>query len=186
MNMVDNPQITQISADSSARDPETYAIIGAAMAVHRELGPGFLESVYQEALSIELNHRSILFEREAEICISYRGQKLAATFRADFICYGSVIVELKALSKLSGTEEAQVINYLKATNLNRALLINFGTRSLEHKRLVLNLRESAQSADSKQDNPQMTQIDADSEKFKNNNLRESAKSADKNLKGGQS
>ena len=128
------------------RDPQTYAIIGAAMAVHRELGNGFLEAVYQTALEREFLFQGIAHEREKRLPVHYRGEVIA-TYKADFICFGQVIVELKALQKISGTEEAQVINYLKATGLQRALLINFGARSLECKRLVLNLRQSAQSAD---------------------------------------
>ncbi|MBU2547426.1 MAG: GxxExxY protein [Proteobacteria bacterium] len=126
-----------------SRDPETYAIIGAAMAVHRELGRGFLEAVYQEALQFEFQARNIPFEREKELPVRYRGTLLKTSYKADFVCYGSVIVELKALQTLSGIEETQIINYLKASCLNRALILNFGTQSLQTKRLVLNLRESA-------------------------------------------
>ena len=141
-----NPQITQMGADSSERDPQTYAIIGAAMAVHGELGNGFLEAVYQAALEKEFQHRGIQYEREKRLPVHYRGEVIA-DYQADFLCYGEVVVELKALQRLSGSEEAQVINYLKASGLNRGLLINFGNRSLQHKRFVFNLRESAQSAD---------------------------------------
>ena len=137
------------SAESADRDPQTYAIIGAAMAVHRELGNGFLEAVYQAALEKEFCHRRIACEREKELPVHYRGE-IIATYKADFVCYGEIIVELKALQKISGVEEAQVIHYLKTSSLHRALLINFGARSLEHKRLVFNLRESAQSADEKE------------------------------------
>ncbi len=77
----------------------------------------------------------------------HRGEQLNSHYQADFVCFGSVIVEFKALQRLSGVEESQAINYLKASNLNRALLLNFGTNRLQHKRLVFNLRESAQSAD---------------------------------------
>ena len=142
------------------RDPRTYAIIGAAMEVHRELGGGFLEGVYQEALSIELEAREIPFRREAELPVLYKGQRLACDYRADFVCFGSVIVELKAVSELLGAHVAQVINYLKATSLEVGLLVNFGAESLQYKRLVLsphNLRESVQSADNQND-PQITQI----------------------------
>ena len=119
-------------------DPQTYAIIGAAMEVHNQLGHGFLGAVYQEALAKELALRKIPFAREVDLSITYKGEPLAYKFRADFICFGEVIVEIKALSTLSGTEDAQVINYLKATGLKRALLINFGASSLKHKRLVSN------------------------------------------------
>ena len=107
------------------------------MTVHRELGRGFLENVYQDALELEFQNVEIPFEREVQIDIHYRGKKLNASYRADFICFEGIIVELKALQNLSTNEEAQVINYLKATGYTRALLINFGTQSLQYKRLVL-------------------------------------------------
>ena len=116
---------------------ECYKIIGACMAVHRELGHGFLEPVYQEALSIEFHYKGIPFVREQELSIKYRGIELNKIYKADFVCYNSIIVELKAISELSNDHIAQLINYLKATNLKVGLLINFGTSSLQHKRLVL-------------------------------------------------
>ncbi len=119
------------------------------MTVHRELGCGFLESVYQDALEKEFQYLNIPYLREVKLPVFYRGQQLKSYYQVDFICFDSVIVELKALQRLSGTEEAQVINYLKASNLHRALLLNFGTRSLQHKRLVFNLCPSAKSADNK-------------------------------------
>jgi len=118
------------------KDPRTHAIIGVAMEVHKELGSGFLEPVYQEALERELNSRHIPFEAQPAVQILYKGQPLNKTYEPDFICYGQVLVEIKALSKLSGTEEAQVINYLKATALEVGLLINFGTDTLEYRRFV--------------------------------------------------
>lgn len=130
---------------SREKDPETYAIIGAAMEVHRELGSGFLEAVYQDALAVELTVRGIPFKREVATPVRYKGQTLPSPYRADFICCGGIIVELKATDALAGIHEAQVINYLKATGLTRALLLNFGAKSLEYKRFVLTppLRESA-------------------------------------------
>jgi len=116
---------------------ECYRIIGACMAVHRELGHGFLEPVYQEALAIELDYQGIPFVREQELNIKYRGIELSKIYKADFVCYNGIIVELKAISELSNDHIAQLINYLKATNLKVGLMINFGTSSLQHKRLVL-------------------------------------------------
>ncbi len=118
------------------RDPRTFAIIGAAMAVHRELGYGFLESVYQEALACELADRGITFQQEVALPVRYKSRILNAQFRADFICFGDVIVELKALSVLCGVEESKILNYLTATGLEIGLLLNFGTASLVHKRFI--------------------------------------------------
>jgi GxxExxY protein len=118
------------------RDEKTYRVIGAAMDVHRELGCGFLEAVYQEALEREMTDRGIPFQSQPELQILYKGKPLKKTYHPDLICFGDVLVEIKALSNLGGTEEAQVINYLKASGLRVGLLINFGAKSLEHKRLV--------------------------------------------------
>ena len=120
-------------------DPQTYAIIGAAMEVHRALGSGFLESVYRRALAIECGMRGIPFVAEVPVDVTYKAHVLAVGFRADFICYESVIVEVKALAALSNIEHTQVINYLKATGLHRAVLLNFGTASLQYRRIVWHL-----------------------------------------------
>jgi GxxExxY protein len=125
------------------RDERTYKIIGCAMEVHKELGCGFLEAVYQEALGREFADQGIPFKSQPVIQIAYKGKPLNKTYQPDFVCFEEVILEIKAVSSLSGVEEAQVINYLKATGLEVGLLINFGARSLEHKRFVYNLRKSA-------------------------------------------
>jgi GxxExxY protein len=135
--------------EHGASDPQTYAIIGACMAVHSELGPGFLESVYQEALAIELTRRGIPFVAEKPIPIDYCGVRLVTHFDADFLCYDEIIVELKAVAGLATPHHAIIINFLKATSCERGLLINFGASRLEYKRFILShhLRESASSAD---------------------------------------
>ena len=118
------------------RDPQTYTIIGAAMEIHRQLGHGFLEAVYQDAAVIEFPLRNIPFEKEVSLPVRYKDNLLPSHYRADFICFSEIIVEFKALSRLSNVEEAQLLNYLKATGLKRGLLINFGASSLQYKRLV--------------------------------------------------
>lgn len=122
------------------RDPQTHAIIGAAMEVHSELGPGFLESVYQEAMAREFKDRSIPFVQQLELPIHYKGERMSTYFRADFICFNDVVVELKAISTLTGVDEAQLLNYLKATGIERGLLFNFGAPRLEYRRRVLTRR----------------------------------------------
>ena len=115
---------------------ESYEIIGAAMETHKQLGNGFLEAVYQEALAIEFQNRKIPFKKEFRLDISYKGQLLSKHYIADFICYDKIIIETKAVKELSGIDEAQVINYLKAADLKLGILINFGSQSIEYKRLV--------------------------------------------------
>ena len=121
------------------RDIKTYAIIGAAMEVHNELGNGFLEAVYQEAMEKELANQEIPYKSQPQVRINYKGEALKKKYEPDFICYNQVIFEIKAMDKLSSNEHAQIINYLKATKLKVGLLINFGSKSLEHKRFVYNL-----------------------------------------------
>lgn len=120
-----------------SRDPQTYAIIGAAMEVDRELGSGFLEAVYQEALAMELTARGIPFEQEVNLPIVFKGILLKTGYRADFLCHGEIVVETKAISVLTGNDEAQLLNYLKACKAKRGLLLNFGASSLQQKRMVL-------------------------------------------------
>jgi GxxExxY protein len=131
------PRESAMEPTAGIRDEQTHAVIGAAMTVHRELGCGFLEPVYQEAMAIELTASAVPFEREPLLPIYYRGEKLHLAYRADFLCFGSIIVELKALLKLSTNENAQLLNYLKASGLHRGLILNFGSPSLEIRRLVL-------------------------------------------------
>ncbi len=122
--------------EAPSRDEETFAIIGAAMAVHGELGRGFLEQVYQEALETEFLLRELPYRREVMLPIFYRGKPMQIVYRADFVCFDKVLVELKALNRLSGTEEAQIINYLKASGMRKGMLLNFGASRLEYKRFV--------------------------------------------------
>jgi len=114
----------------------TYAIIGAAMEVHRVLGSGFLESVYEEALAHEFDLRGISYDRQAQLAVRYK-DIVAGEFRADFLIEGKVVVELKAIKALSSVEEAQLLNYLKGTGYRVGLLLNFGGSSLEHKRRIV-------------------------------------------------
>lgn len=106
------------------------------MEVHRTLGPGFLEVVYQMALGIEFGARGVPYQKECEIPVHYKQETLGVGYRADFVCFGDVLVELKALLRWTMTEEAQVVNYLVASKLTRAILLNFGTPSLQYKRFV--------------------------------------------------
>lgn len=107
------------------------------MHVYNTLGPGFLEAVYQEAFELELAKRNIPYEREKELSISYNGVVLKQTYRADFVCYGNIIVELKAVAHLDDTHRSQVFNYLKATGYKLGLLLNFGNEDgLEFERKV--------------------------------------------------
>ena len=114
----------------------TQEIIGAAMEVHRELGSGFLEYVYEEALCHELNLREISFERQKELDIHYKGLLIPRKYKPDLIVKNKVIVEIKATSGLTEVEEAQLLNYLKATKMRVGLLVNFGKMSLEVKRRI--------------------------------------------------
>jgi GxxExxY protein len=117
---------------------EVYAIVGAAMDVRCQLGHGFLELFYQEALEIEFRRRRIPFEAKDEIVIYYKGEALKKKYEADFICYGQIIVELKALDGLCGRDVGQLLNYMKATKFNLGLLVNFGSPvNLEWRRYVI-------------------------------------------------
>lgn len=126
--------------------PRSYAILGAAMEVRRTLGPGFLEAVYQEALAIEFEANGIPFRREVELPVIYKGRSLKTTYRADFVSFERVIVELKTIVKLGGLEEAQVLNYLKATGYEVGPLVDFAKPRLTYKRFANS--KSASSAPS--------------------------------------
>ena len=115
---------------------ETYNIRGAIFAVHKEMGCGYLERVYQDALEYEFKLRNIPYEREKKIQIMYKGHPLGEPYRADFVCYGKIIVELKAVDELNGVHRSQVINYLKATGLSLGLLVNFGEEYANIERIV--------------------------------------------------
>jgi GxxExxY protein len=116
---------------------EVFAIVGAAIEVHKELGPGFLEAVYQEALEIELTSRNIPFEGQKPLIVRYKGRQLKKEYVADLVCYGQIVVEIKTIARLTEREEAQLINYLKATGIHVGLLINFNSHGrLEWERRV--------------------------------------------------
>lgn len=117
---------------------EVYAVIGAAIEVHRELGPGFLEAVYQEAMEIELKRAELPFVARLDLRIRYKDVLLEKRYCADFVCYEQIIAEIKAAEQLTSRDEAQLLNYLKATGLRVGLLINFGAHGkLEWKRFIL-------------------------------------------------
>jgi GxxExxY protein len=117
---------------------ESYKIVGAAFQVYNTLRHGFLEAVYQEALEIEFQRQEIPYEREKELKIRYDGVELKQTYRADFVCYGKIIVELKAVSKLDEAHRSQVYNYLHATGCKLGLLLNFGNPDhIQIERIVL-------------------------------------------------
>src|SRR5687768_3845030 len=119
-------------------DSDTYKIIGAAMAVHSELGCGFLESVYRAALRFQFTASRVAYRCEVKLPISYKGHVLEELhYRVDFICFDDVIVEVKANDTITTRDEAQLLNYLKAAKIRRGLILNFGAQSLQHKRRVL-------------------------------------------------
>jgi len=125
----------EVSQEATA-DPRTYAIIGAAMAIHNKLGGGFLEGVYMEALAIELQRKQIPFESEVWLPITYEGVLLKTRYRCDFLCYDEIVVEVKSVGQLAETHEAQTINYLKAGRHPLGLLMNFRGPRLVIRRFV--------------------------------------------------
>ncbi len=116
---------------------ESYAIIGACFEVHKILGCGFLEGVYQEALAIEFKIRGIPYEQEKELGINFKGTILDKKFKSDFVCFEKIILELKACNGIIDDHISQTLNYLNVTKFKLGLLVNFGEKSLRHKRLIL-------------------------------------------------
>lgn len=143
-----NPPISQTAADlKPERNSQTHSIRGAARGVRRKLGPRVLESVYPDALAMEWASRDIPAARDLELPVQHMGETLSCSHRAEFVCFGCVVVELKAHQGLTGVNEAQRLNQLRATRPERGLLFNVGRSRLDIKRLVSsNLRKSAQSA----------------------------------------
>ena len=129
------------SIDKIVYKEESFKIIGACMKVHRSLGAGFLEAVYEEALEKEFQIQNIPFKKQVKLELFYENQKLKKQYRADFVCYDTIILEIKAVSQIPIVFYAQLKNYLKCTNMELGMLINFGTPSLTYKR-ILNSKNS--------------------------------------------
>ena len=130
--------VTKMATNGLLYEEESYALLGACFDVYKDKGAGFLEGVYQECLAIELGLRDILFEEQPLLALSYKGHPLQQTYRPDFVCYGKVILELKAVSVLTDEHRAQLHNYLKASGLRLGLLINFSHHpKLEYERIVM-------------------------------------------------
>ena len=123
--------------ESPNRDPQTFQIIGAAMEVHRNLHRGLFEGFYCDALGIEFGIRSIPFDAQRAIQLEYKGRAIKRPYHMDFVCFGEVVVEVKAVSALTPADEAQLLNYLAMSKIKRGLLLNFGSKSLEYKRMVM-------------------------------------------------
>ncbi len=115
---------------------ESFKIIGACMKVHSSLGSGFLEAVYEEAIEKEFDIQKIPYEKQVKLELYYNDQKLKKHYRADFVCYDNIILEIKAVSQIPSVFNAQLKNYLKCTNMELGMLINFGTSSLTYKRII--------------------------------------------------
>lgn len=117
---------------------ESYRIIGACFAVYNEMGSGFLEAVYHECLELEFARNGIPVISQHPLTITYQGQPLRHSYQADFVCFDTIILELKAVSHLEDSHRAQVLNYLNATKLRLGLLVNFGNhKKLEYERVIL-------------------------------------------------
>lgn len=119
------------------REEETYKIIGICMEVHRNLGPGLLEIIYKDALELEFKENNIPFEREKEYTIEYKGKVLPHKFYADFIVNEDIILEVKSVKEFSNEHTAQLLNYMKLSDSELGLIVNFQTKSLQHKRYIL-------------------------------------------------
>lgn len=115
---------------------ESYRIIGICMSIHSALGSGFLEAVYNEVLEKEFIKNDIPYKKEVKLDLFYNGEKLNKKYKADFVCFDSIILEIKSVSFLHENFSRQTLNYLKATNKKLGLLINFGEKSLKHKRII--------------------------------------------------
>jgi len=137
MIIVEEPEVFYSKKENFPLREETYKIIGLAMEVHRIIGKGFLEVVYKDALEIELTDNLIQYEREKPYDIEYKGRLLKRKYNADFVVYGSLILEAKAQSGIYGEDVKQTINYLACSKLNLGLIINFGEDSLTFKRVIL-------------------------------------------------
>jgi GxxExxY protein len=136
--MSNGSQLVAVSVMHDIRpDPQTFQIIGAAMEVHRHLPRGMLEAIYCEALEIEFELRNIPFIAQYPIQVDYKGRRLTGVHRIDFVCFDSVVIEVKALSGLTPANDAQLLNYMAMKQLARGLLLNFGSTSLEYRRRVL-------------------------------------------------
>lgn len=122
--------------DTKEKDPRTYAIIGAAMEVHKEMGPGFLEAVYHECLEIEFQIRNIPYISKPRLKLYYKSRQLEKYYEPDFLIYSEIVVEIKAAKSLTKNDEAQIINSLKGSKQKVGLLINFGELSLKFKRFI--------------------------------------------------
>jgi GxxExxY protein len=122
--------------DPSSQDPRTFAIIGAAYEVHRTLGAGYLEIFYKDALEMEFIERALPYQRELPCNVEYKGRPLSRDYHVDFVCFGEVVLEIKARSVTGPADHAQVINYLASTKKRCGLLLNFGSSKLEHKRFI--------------------------------------------------
>lgn len=136
---IENELIRIVSMDATTKilyQDESCATVGACMKVHHSLGAGFLEAVCEEALEREFQNLKIPFKRQVNLDLYHNNQKLKNQYRADFVCYDAIIVEIKAVSQIPVTFYQQLTNYLKCTNMQLGMLINFGTSSLMYKRMI--------------------------------------------------